>query len=78
MMESAPKNYRRTYISAGRVWIICLYATVAQLAEHLTCNETVLGSSPSGGFLAIIRFDSSELNKKNKMLLILREGRFNK
>ena len=25
------------------------YATLAQLVEHLTCNEDVVGSIPTGG-----------------------------
>ena len=33
----------------GKPLEILLYASIAQLAEQLTFNQRVLGSSPSGG-----------------------------
>ena len=41
------------------------YATLAQLVEHLTCNEDVVGSIPTGG--SILNFFSSELYSSNNL-----------
>ena len=36
----------------GRIWYLAGIALVAQLVEHLICNQGVAGSNPAGGTIS--------------------------
>ena len=48
-----------------------LYADVAQLAEQLTCNQQVIGSSPIIGFLDMDGFPSGQRGQTVNLLATL-------
>ncbi len=40
---------RISSLQDGRIWYLARIALVAQLVEHLICNQGVAGSNPAGG-----------------------------
>ena len=51
------------------------YADVAQLAEQLTCNQQVIGSSPIIGFLDMDGFPSGQRGQTVNLLATLSKVR---
>ena len=40
---------RISSLQDGKIWYLAAIALVAQLVEHLICNQGVAGSNPAGG-----------------------------
>ena len=52
MLSSLPATHNQSNQSDTHDGVWCFFAGVAQLAEHLICNQRVAGSNPVSGISA--------------------------
>ena len=61
--KAASKNAKAVYAQKTKTWYISLVALLAQLAEQLTLNQRVAGSSPAQGIFIAVGCYKGEPNK---------------